>query len=254
MSDIYIAKRSGGGSKYGAKYALLKIKYTKGLYCTAERVSESGVILEQLIAPDTSGVWACGVSNPGTWVIKLWDTIGYLGSTGYVASRTMEVANGTYTDVLVSRGGFAFAVFTSTSGLIGGYELKKSSEVVFPDKTISSSRYGCISQSNVSTSGSYWCITPAIDVTDFDEVDVRYYSRGGVSSEYPLCVGLSKTELATETYTQRNFDAETVLNRGTTSATNYLNISGLTGKYFLAASGGGNISIEKIVLDRSVTT
>lgn len=257
MSDIYITKRGGGGgSKYGATYALIEIDYTKGLYCTAERVNESGIVLEVLTAPDTSGKWACGVSTLGTWVIKAWDNANVAdSSTGFVASFTLEAANGAYFEVSICRGWFEYELFSSTSGLIGGHGLKRSSEVTFPDKTVSSFRYGCISQNNADTSGSYWCVTPAIDVTGFDELRVEYYSRsGGVSGEYPLCVGLSKTELTTTTYTQRNFEKETVLDGGTVAAYNYLDISGLTGNYFLAASGGGNISIGEMTLRRTVTT
>lgn len=228
MGDVYIARR-GGGSR-AVEYARINIEYPRGSACTVERLSAGGVIIETLAQPDVSGHWYCAVPV-GTYVVRCWD--GAYSAT----SGALSIAANTSVDVALDY----YLRILSKGKLMDGYTFTKSSgAIVFPDAE------GRLYQNNTDTTGGYWCLTPAVDVTNYENIFIRI--KGVVRSDkYPVKFGIRKTELKTAVYANRGFVEENGYlvedwNKTLVDCADY------SGKYFLGGSGVGEYYVSSIIL------
>lgn len=191
--------------------ATIHITYPAGSTCTATDGTTT------LTAPDTSGTWDCVVPNAGTWTVK---------ANGYYPATANITANGQVKTVNLKRvclfkdGDQCVSV---TGGWTGSRNYYAGQYAKSGEPTISNDIY--IATSSGSQAAS---TVNKIDLTKYSKIEFQRRKVGGDSAAFSSAAVLNSSS--------GNIDNITVARNSDSP----LDISGITGKYYIAVYGYHN--------------
>ena len=204
--------------------ATINVTYPAGSTCTAT----DGVTT--LTAPDTSGTWACVVPNAGTWEITSVPGIDAYDGTVVISSNG-EIKYADITKKYIFRSGSGKIVpFTTAS---------EASLSVSADKIT-------IDYSEITRASSAGHTTSAIDITSFKKLCITANVTKLVgTSAWTGRICASTTQWSTS---EHSFQAYKMFSADNTKKVYELDISSLSGNYYVGFWGGLAGSIYDIYL------
>lgn len=191
--------------------ATINVTYPAGSTCTATCGTTT------FTAPNTSGTWACVVPNAETWTVK---------ANGYYPATANITANGQVTTVNLKRvclfkdGDQCVSV---TGGWTGSRNYYAGQYAKSGEPTISNDIY------IATSSGSQTASTVnKIDLTNYSKIEFKRTKVGGDEAAYSYASVLNSSS--------GNIDSIRVASNSNSP----LDISGITGKYYIAVFGFHN--------------
>ena len=222
MADAFIVRRGGGKSAaVDGEYAVIGVEYPAGSTCTCAK--SGGATLR---AKKTNGAVAFSVPENGNWTASCTDGTDTKSKTVAISYEgQVEKVKLAYILELLTGDGLAHGYSLAGHATMDGAALKET-KVIDP---AFSDTYGV---------GGFY-IAQAIDVTGFDTLTITGYIRestgGGVGTAAPL-IGLiaDPTEALAKANIGSNPFAASASFTSASSETLTIDISGLTGEYYLA--------------------
>lgn len=204
--------------------ATIHVTYPAGSTCTAT----DGVTT--LTAPDTSGTWVCVVPNAGTWEITSVPGIDASEGTVVISSNG-EIK---YADITKKY------IFRSGSGKIVPFTTASEASLSVSSDKIT------IDYSEITRASSAGHTTSAIDITSFNKLCITANITKLVgTSTWTGRICASTTQWSTS---EHSFQAHKMFSADNTKKTYELDISSLSGNYYVGFWGGLAGSIYDIYL------